>query len=164
MAFWLISYALWSGQWTKALAFSDTTELHRKFNDARDWVQLEGQDNWFFGGVLGWIGDTLTSIVESLQKLISIPAPPRPVPEIGWLGVVAIAAWVTYVVAGLRSTILVTLAMLSFGVLGLCGREHGHADHHPALGRRSAWSSASPSASGWPAASRCPRASRRCST
>ena len=31
----------------------DTTELHQKLNEARDWVQLEGQDNWFFGGVLG---------------------------------------------------------------------------------------------------------------
>ncbi len=119
LAFWLISYTLWKGQWTKALGFQDTTTLHDKLNDARDWVQLEGQDNWFFGGVLGWIGDTLNSLVESLQKLIAIPAFPRPVPEIGWLGVVAIAAWTTYVVAGLRWTILVTLAFLSFGVVGL---------------------------------------------
>jgi glycine betaine/proline transport system permease protein len=119
LVFWLVCYALWSGEWTKKLAFQDLTDFQRKLNDARDWVQLEGQDNWFIGGVLGWISDTLGSIVEFFQKLISIPAPPRPVPEIGWLGVVAIAAWVTYVVAGLRSTILVTLAMLSFGVVGL---------------------------------------------
>ena len=40
-------------------------------------------------------------------------------PEIGWIGVVALAAWVTYVFAGLRSTILVTASFLLFGVFGL---------------------------------------------
>ena len=116
---WGVLYAILKGTNTKALAFQDTTDLHRRLNQARDWVQLEGQDNWFFGGVLGGIGDSLNTLVEFLQELISIPAPPRPVPEIGWIGVVALAAWVTYFFAGVRSTILVTLSMLCFGVLGL---------------------------------------------
>jgi glycine betaine/proline transport system permease protein len=116
---WLVLYEVLKGQNTKALGLQDTTGLHRRFNDARDWVQLEGQDNWFFGGVLGAIGDFLNSLVEFFQKLIAIPAVPRPVPEIGWIGVIAVAAWVTYVFAGLRSTILVTLCMLAFGVFGL---------------------------------------------
>src|SRR3712207_375771 len=116
---WLVGYALLKGQNTLALGLQDTTDLHQRLNDARDWVQLEGQDNWFFGGVLGAIGDALNSAVTSLQELISIPAPPRPVPQIGWLGVVAIAAWLTGVAAGLRSTILVTVSMLLFGVFGL---------------------------------------------
>jgi glycine betaine/proline transport system permease protein len=116
---WLVGYALLQGRNTLALGLQDTTDLHQRLNDARDWVQLEGQDNWFFGGVLGAVGDALNSIVTFLQELISIPALPRPVPEIGWLGVLAIAAWVTGVFAGLRSTILVTAAMLLFGVFGL---------------------------------------------
>jgi glycine betaine/proline transport system permease protein len=120
LVIWLALYTPFKNKMTLALSsLQDTTELHRKLNDARDWVQLSGPDNWFFGGVLGSIGDFLNSLVESFQKLISIPAFPRPVPEIGWLGVVAIAAWVAYVVAGLRSTILVTLSFLAFGVVGL---------------------------------------------
>ena len=119
LVFWVACYEIFKGKWTKVLGFQDTNELHLKLNDARDWVQLQGQDNWFLGGVLGWIGDSLTSLVEFLQKLISIPSAPRPVPEIGWLGVVAIAVWLTYVIAGIRATILVALAMLSFGVVGL---------------------------------------------
>jgi glycine betaine/proline transport system permease protein len=119
LAFWLIGYVILKGQNTKALAFADTTGLHNTFNDIRDWVRDEGQDNWFFGGVLGAIGDFLNSLVTWFQELISIPAFPRPVPEIGWIGVIAIAAWVTYVFAGLRSTILVTLSMLLFGVFDL---------------------------------------------
>jgi glycine betaine/proline transport system permease protein len=116
---WLVLYEAFKGKMTRAMGLQDTTALHQKLNDARDWVQLHGTDNWFFGGVLGTIGDFLNWLVTQFQELISIPAPPRPVPEIGWLGVVAIAAWVTYVVAGLRSTILVTISFLLFGVLGL---------------------------------------------
>ncbi len=119
LAFWLIGFFALQGKNTKALGLQDTTDLHRKFNEARDWVQLEGQDNWFFGGVLGTIGDFLNWAFEKLQGLISTGIFPRPVPEIGWIGVVAIAAWVTYVFAGLRYTILVTVCMLLFGVFGL---------------------------------------------
>ena len=116
---WLGLYVAFKGQMTRAMGIQDTTELHRKINDARDWVQLHGPDNWFFGSVLGTIGDFFNWLVTQFQYLISIPSPPRPVPEIGWLGVVAIAAWVTYVLAGLRSTILVTICFLLFGVFGL---------------------------------------------
>ena len=83
---WLVFYTAFKGQMTKAMGLQDTTELHRKLNEARDWVQLHGPDNWFIGGVLGTIGDFLNWLVLQFQELISIPAPPRPVPEIGWLG------------------------------------------------------------------------------
>jgi glycine betaine/proline transport system permease protein len=116
---WVVAHIALDGKMTKALALQDTTSLHRKLNDARDWVQLDGSDNWFFGGVLGSIGDALSSLVEHLQKIISIPNFPDPIPVIGWLGVLAVAAWVTFVFAGLRSTILVTLCMLFFGTTGL---------------------------------------------
>ena len=116
---WLALYVAFKNKMTKALGLQDTTELHRKINDARDWVQLHGPDNWFFGGVLGTIGDFLNWLVTQCQELISIPAFPREAPQIGWLGVVAIAAWLTYVLAGLRSTILVTVSILLFGVVGL---------------------------------------------
>jgi glycine betaine/proline transport system permease protein len=116
---WVVLYEVFKGRWTKALPFQDTTALHRKINDARDWIQLDGKDNWFFGSVLGSIGDFLSSTVEHLQHLLSTPAFPNVVPTIGWLGVVAIVAWVTFVLAGLRSTLLVTVSLLLFGVFGL---------------------------------------------
>jgi glycine betaine/proline transport system permease protein len=119
LAFWLVCWAVLKGHQTKVLGFQDTNGFHDWLNRVRDWVQLQGQDNWFFGGVLGAIGDFLNSLVEFFQKLVSVPAVPRPVPQIGWLGVVAIAAWVTWAVAGIRWTILVTLSVLLFGVFGL---------------------------------------------
>ena len=88
---WLALYEAFKGKMTRYLPIQDTTALHNKLNDARDWVQLHGEANWFIGGVLGTIGDFLNWAVTQLQELISIPAFPRPVPEIGWVGVIAIA-------------------------------------------------------------------------
>ncbi len=104
---------------TRALGLQDTTGFHDWLNGIRDWVQLHGPDNWFFGGVLGFIGDVFNGIFTFLQKLFSIPAFPRPVPQIGWLGVVAICAWISWAVAGIRSSLLVTFSVLMFGIWGL---------------------------------------------
>src|SRR3954447_2980565 len=116
---WLVLYAILKGNNTKALGLQDTTDFHGWLNDIRDWVQLHGPDNWFFGGVLGFIGDAFNNVFEFLQKLVSIPAFPRPVPQIGWLGVIAIAAWIAWAVAGIRSAILIVLSMLFFGLFSL---------------------------------------------
>ncbi|MCW2848069.1 MAG: putative glycine betaine transport system integral rane protein [Marmoricola sp.] len=116
---WLVVFALLKNHDTRALGLQDTTDFHEWLNRIRDWVQLHGPDNWFFGGVLGFIGDTFNNIFTFLQKLVSIPAFPRPVPQIGWLGVVAVFAWIAWAVAGLRSTILVVITFLLFGVFGL---------------------------------------------
>ena len=48
--------------------------------------------------------------VTGLRDLISQPSFPRPVPEIGWLGVVAVFTWVSYAIARLRSAVLVLVA------------------------------------------------------
>ena len=64
------------------------------------------------------ISELLRSAFEWVQRMIVVPNPPRPVPEIGWLGVVAIATYVGLVIANWRIAILVCLSFLSFGVLG----------------------------------------------
>jgi glycine betaine/proline transport system permease protein len=107
---WVVLYEAFKGKWTKEIGLQDRTSLHDWINEKRDWVQLHGPDNWFLGGVLGNIGSFTNWLFTHLQTLISTASLTRPVPEIGWLGVVAIVAWLTFVAAGLRSTILVTLS------------------------------------------------------
>lgn len=116
---WVIGYVALQGKQTLALAFADTNGFHDWINEIRDWVQLNGPDNWFFGGFVGAISDLLNSVTEFLQKLFSTPDFPRPVPQVGWLGVVALGAWVSYALAGWRSMLLVTASLLLFGTTGL---------------------------------------------
>ena len=59
-----------------------------------------------------------TATVSGLRDLLSQPSFPRPVPEIGWFGVVALFTWVAYALAGLRSAVLVLVGLLAFGFLG----------------------------------------------
>ena len=51
-------------------------------------------------------------------------------PEIGWLGVIALAVWVTFAVAGLRSTRPGDRLVPDLRLPRLLGRQHGHADRH----------------------------------
>src|SRR5690606_14571307 len=53
-----------------------------------------------------------------LQRMLSIPNIPRPVPEIGWLGVVATAVWLGYLLANWRIALLVAASFASFGLFG----------------------------------------------
>ena len=81
------------------------------------------------------ISDLLRSVFEWVQRMIVVPNPPRPVPEIGWLGVVAIATYVGLAIASWRIAVLVCLSFLSFGVLGFWQDSLDLADRHRHLGR-----------------------------
>ena len=50
--------------------------------------------------------------------MVSVPDFPRPVPQIGWLGVTAIATWIALAIANWRIAILVCGTFVSFGLLG----------------------------------------------
>ncbi len=116
---WVGGWALFKGVDTLALPFQDVLGFHKWLNQLSDDIQLAAtRGNWFFSGVIGTIGDFLNWLVAQLQELISAPAFPRPVPQIGWLGVVALFTWMAFATAGVRSAILVFLTTLSFGFLG----------------------------------------------
>jgi len=88
---WVVGWAVFKGQSTLATGFQDQTAFHKWLNDLRDNIQLAAaRGNWFFDGVIGGISSALDWITSQLQELVSVAAFPRPVPEIGWVGVVAI--------------------------------------------------------------------------
>ncbi|QIG46206.1 ABC transporter permease subunit [Nocardioides anomalus] len=64
------------------------------------------------------LGDKFVSAVDWLQRMVSEPNFPRPVPELGWLGVTAVAVWIALAVAGWRIAVLVAASFVSFGLLG----------------------------------------------
>ncbi|MGZ4459193.1 MAG: ABC transporter permease [Nocardioidaceae bacterium] len=118
LAVWVVGWAIFKGQDTLARPVNDLTGFQTWLNNVRDNVQVAATNNWFFHGVIGTIVDAVNNVFLKLQELFSTPAPPRPVPEVGWLGVVAILGWIGYAVASWRAAVLVVVSVLLFGVLG----------------------------------------------
>ena len=116
---WLAGWAAFHGHATLALGFQDQTGFHSWLNDLRDDIQLAAsRGNWFFSGVIGTVSDVLNWVVTQAQQLVSTPAFPRPVPQIGWVGVLALLVWVAFAVAGWRSSLLVAATLAVFGFFG----------------------------------------------
>ncbi len=118
IAAWVVGWLLWHGRDTLVLGGADTTGFHRWLNGLRDDFDVARNTNFFLAHVVGGLSDALDATVQSLQYLISQDAPGRPVPEIGWVGVVALLVWLAYAVAGLRPALLVLGGLLAFGFLG----------------------------------------------
>lgn len=114
---WIALWALLRGQDTLALAGRERTDVMRWLGDFRDGVIASRSTNPVVAFTNG-VGELIRGVFGWLQELVSVPAFPRPVPQIGWLGVTALAAWVGLAVAGVRMALLVAATFLSFGVLG----------------------------------------------
>ncbi len=115
---WVLGWALWRGRQTLELAVSSQTDLHRFLLDLRDSVEGARDSNFVLEYVVGGFSSAVDAVVGVLQELLSQPSFPRPVPEVGWLGVLALAVLAAYALAGPRIAGLVALSMLAFGFLG----------------------------------------------
>lgn len=115
---WVVGWALLKGRQTLEIGRSDNTDFHRWLLDLRDDVEAQRETNFFLDVVVGGISDALDWVVTFTQELVSEPAFPRPVPEIGWLGVVAIAVTVAFALAGTRIAVLAGAVLLACGYLG----------------------------------------------
>ena len=126
----MLGWALWHGRATLELGGAELTDFHRWLNDVRDAFDAARADSFFFEYVIGGISAALDAIVVRLRELLSQPAFPRPVPEIGWFGVVALFTWVAFALAGLRSAVLVLAGLLAFGFLGYWADSIDTLDRH----------------------------------
>ena len=114
---WVAIWSVTKGHDTLVLAGAELTKSQLWLSERANDLVLADSGN-FFIQVTHWISDSLDWLILQLQLLISEPAYPRPVPEIGWLGVIAIAAWVVYATAGPAMTGLTIVSFLAFGILG----------------------------------------------
>ncbi|MDQ3307625.1 MAG: ABC transporter permease subunit, partial [Actinomycetota bacterium] len=93
------------------------TDLHDWLTDRRSDL-IAGRDTNPLMQASGVVADVFNAVVEWLQALVARAELPRPVPEIGWLGVIALAAWCSYAIASWQMALLVTGSFLAFGYLG----------------------------------------------
>lgn len=65
------------------------------------------------------IRTVIDGFVQFIRNLIAVPAPNSVIPVIGWLGVVAIIAFVVFATSALRTALLSVSLLLGCGVLGM---------------------------------------------
>jgi glycine betaine/proline transport system permease protein len=118
LAIWVAVWPLVRGRDTLALSPADLTPLHRWLNDVNDSVGANRNSNPIFLYFVNEIRAAVDAFATFVQALISQPSFGRPVPVLGWLGVVAVVAYVSWVFAGWR---LALLAGAGFVLLGLQG-------------------------------------------
>ncbi|WP_316745398.1 ABC transporter permease subunit [Streptomyces sp. MK7] len=115
---WLVLFAVFRGRQTLTLAAADLTGLHRWFNDVNDTIGANRNTNPLFLYFFNEIRLVIDNLVTFVQHLISQPTGARPVPQIGWLGVVGLTGYVSWAVANWRVALL---AVAGFTFLGLQG-------------------------------------------
>lgn len=118
---WVVSAKLLYGRQTLAIGREDVTSFHTWLNDLNDSVTVNRNNNWVLHYVFGGISNVLNAVVTFVQGLISTPSGGRPVPQIGWLGVIAILVALAFTFAGPRIAVFVGLCTLAFGYFGYWG-------------------------------------------
>ncbi|GAA1108862.1 ABC transporter permease subunit [Kribbella jejuensis] len=109
---WVAAYFVLRGIDTLVLGGQDTTALHRWLTGHRDDV---GQGNVFFDAIRA----VVDQFVVLLQDAISQPSFDRPVPVIGWLGVIAIAAYCAWAFGNWKVAVLTAAGLGFVGLQGL---------------------------------------------
>jgi glycine betaine/proline transport system permease protein len=114
---WVVLWSFTRGHMTKVIGGADTTSVHDWLAARANDVVLANENNPFIVVTRG-VATALGWTIEQLQFLISLPAFTRTAPHIGYLGVIAIVAWVVYAIAGRAMAVLSAACLVAFGVLG----------------------------------------------
>ncbi|MFD8649291.1 ABC transporter permease, partial [Streptomyces mirabilis] len=116
---WLVLFVILRGKQTLSLAAADLTDLHRSINDFNDSIGANRNSNPLFLYFFNEIRLVIDNLVTFIQHLISQPSGGRPVPQVGWLGVVGIAGYVSWAVGNWRVALLAVAGFTFFGLQGL---------------------------------------------
>jgi glycine betaine/proline transport system permease protein len=116
-AVWVLLAVLFQGRWTLEIGGADQVGVQNWLADRADDIALAGTDNWFIA-LTHWISTVLESVIVWLQLLVSTPAFPSPYPVIGFWGVLAMAWFVTALIAGWRMSVLTAACFVLFAMLG----------------------------------------------
>ena len=115
----LVFALLFRGHATLHLDRSSLTPFHNWLNGVGNWIDRSRNSNPFFLYLVNEIRAFINGFVSLLRDGMSIGSATRPVPQIGWLGIVAILGLITYLISNIRVAILAVAGFVSLGLLGL---------------------------------------------
>ena len=116
---WVVLWVALRNVGTLPLGASELTPLHRWINDVNDAVGASRNSSPVFLYFFNEIRLVIDEFVTFVQALIAQPSFGRPVPVVGWLGVVAIAGFVSLAAAGWRIALLAVAGFVFLGLQGL---------------------------------------------
>jgi glycine betaine/proline transport system permease protein len=116
---WLILATALKGRWTLPLGPQELNGLHTWLNGVRDAIADARDDNPIFVYGVDVIRSAIDWFIELLQNLIAQPAYGRPVPVIGWLGVVALVTLIAGAIGNIRTAVLAGVGFTFLGLQGL---------------------------------------------
>jgi glycine betaine/proline transport system permease protein len=116
---WVLLWLPLHGRDTLSLSPADLTPLHRWLNDVNDTVGANRNTSPIFLYFFNEIRAVIDAVATFIQSLIAQPSFGRPVPVLGWLGVVAVVTYVSWVFANWRVALLAAGGFVFFGLQGL---------------------------------------------
>jgi glycine betaine/proline transport system permease protein len=116
---WVLAWALFKDHFTLTIGGSARTPVFDWLRDRSNWVEETASSGTNpVINFAGWVADLVDSVFGWLQGIFTVAHFPRPLPQVGWLGTIAIAALVAYAAAGWRTLALVVPCFFAFGILG----------------------------------------------
>ncbi len=119
LAAWVVLWLLLRGTNTLEIGAQQLTPLHRWLNHANDAIGAGRNTNPLFLYFFNEIRLVVDELVQLLQAFIAQPSFGRPIPVVGWLGVVAIAGYLSWVFGGFRVAVLAAAGLTFIGLQGL---------------------------------------------
>jgi glycine betaine/proline transport system permease protein len=116
---WFVGYLALHGRDTLSLAQSDVTSLHTRINGVNDSISAHRNSNPLFLYFFNEIRAFVDQIATFFQHLISQPVGARPLPWIGWLGVIALAAFGSWAWGNVKVAVLAAAGLVFIGMQGL---------------------------------------------
>ena len=116
---WVVLYLAFKNKATLPLATASTTPLHQNLNSFNDNIASGRNTNPIFLYGINYVQLGMTKFVTFIQSLISQPGFGRPAPLIGWVGVIALVGFVSWLVASWRYALLGVAGFAFIGLQGL---------------------------------------------
>jgi glycine betaine/proline transport system permease protein len=116
---WIVLFTLLRGRNTLALAPADTKPLHVWLSDLQTSVGEGRNTNPLFTYLFNPIRSVIDAFATAIQDLIAHPVDGRPVPYIGWLGVVVLFTVLAWVLGNWKVAVLTLCGLLFMGLQGL---------------------------------------------
>ena len=111
---WMVGFVTLRGRDTMALAQADLTPLHERLNGLNDAVSAGRSTNPLFIYFFDVIRAVIDAMATAVQAFIAQPAFGRPVPLIGWLGVVAVATFLAWAFGNVKVALLTAAGLAGF--------------------------------------------------